>query len=225
MRFLIMANGDYGELEWYRERRRSCDRLICADGGAAWAGRLSMLPDWVIGDMDSISKADRELLERSGTVFHIYPQEKDYTDTQLAMTLAAQNEASEITVWGGMGNRLDHTLANLFSAGLHVQHGIDVRFEAPAVTVYLVRDRLVLCGRAGETVSVLALGDRAAGVVLQGFRYPLNGVVLEGNLPCGISNVITSSESLIQVASGVLAVFYYRVLPERLSTALSRGGK
>lgn len=208
-KFLIMANGDYGDPAWYRKRRHDYDRIICADGGACQAVSLGIRPDWVIGDMDSISQSGRELLERAGAAMIVLPTAKDFTDTHHALELAVSEGAGTISIWGGTGSRLDHTLANLRSAGLLASQGLEVRFESPAMTIYLVRDCLELHGREGDTVSVLALGDRATGVTLRGFEYPLDDVVLEGNRPCGISNVITGVISRVRVASGLLAVFHH----------------
>ncbi|MGD0153539.1 MAG: thiamine diphosphokinase [Thermacetogeniaceae bacterium] len=209
MKFLIMTNGDYGSLDWYRGQKERFDRVIGVDGGASQAIRLDIVPHWVIGDLDSLNQADRDALEKLGAVFYIYPAEKDYTDTQLALELAQKEGAGEIVIWGGTGDRLDHTFSNLFSAARLAEQGIAIRFEHPRITIYLVRDRLVLPGQAGDTVSLIVLGDRAEGVTLQGFRYPLHNAVLDGHWPCTLSNVIAGPNPSIQVASGVLAVFHH----------------
>ncbi len=214
MKFLIMANGKYGDLAWYKGRTELFDRVVCVDGGAGTARRLGIVPDWIVGDMDSIDEEDRASMERAGVRFAIYPAEKDFTDTQLALDLARREGAREVAVWGGTGSRLDHTLSNLFNAAKLVEDGIDVRFEAPGLTIYLVGDRLIVPGRVGDTVSVLVLGDRATGVTEEGFRYPLHQVVLDGRCQYAVSNVITKPNPSIRVATGILAVFHYRTLPE-----------
>ena len=210
MRFLIMTNGDYGDLNWYRGRAERFERVICVDGGARWARMLGIMPDWIVGDMDSITEADRKCMEQAGVCFKVFPQEKDFTDTQLALELALNEDCREIVVWGGAGSRLDHTLSNLFSAVLPVQKGVSVLFEAPGVDVYVINERLLLPGHPGDTVSLIVLGDKADGVVLRGFRYPLNGVVLEGRWQWAVSNVIVAKGPIVQVSSGVLAVFHYK---------------
>ena len=209
MKCLIMANGEYGSLDWYRGQTERFDRVIGVDGGASRAIRLGIVPHWVIGDLDSLSVADKDALEEQGAVFCIYPPEKDYTDTQLALELAQKEGAGEIILWGGTGDRLDHTLSNLFSAARMAEQGIAIRFENPRVTIYLAHDRLVVPGQAGDTVSLIVLGDRAEGVTLQGFRYPLHNAALDGHWLCTLSNVIAEPNPSIQVASGVLAVFHH----------------
>jgi thiamine pyrophosphokinase len=209
MKCLIMANGEYGTSDWYDGRARGYDRVIAADGGASLALRLGIVPNWVVGDLDSLTQADREILEGLGAVFYVYSPEKDDTDTQLALGLAQKEGADEIVVWGGAGDRIDHTLSNLFSAAGFVEQGIAIRFEHPRVTVYLVCDRLVVPGRVGDTVSLIALGNGAAGVSLDGFRYPLREAVLDYRRPYTVSNVIVEPDPSVRVTSGVLAVVHY----------------
>jgi len=205
-----MANGEYGDLDWYRERAQGYDRVIAADGGAGLAVKLDLVPDWVVGDLDSLAQADGEKLDQLGAVFYVYPPEKDDTDGQLALRLAQKEGADEIVVWGGMGGRLDHALSNLFSAAGFVEQGIAVRFEHPQVTVYLVRDRLVgVPGRVGDTVSLITLGLGASGVSLDGFQYPLREADLDYRRPYTISNIIVEPDPCVRVTSGILAVIHY----------------
>lgn len=213
VKFLIMTNGSYGDLNWYREQQTdSFDRIICVDGGAGRARALGLIPAWVVGDLDSIRDGDRRYMEMTGVRFKTFPRQKNHTDTQLALELSAEQGAKKIVVWGGTGTRLDHTLSNIFSAVALLEQGIDVLFDSPGVTVYLIRDRLVLPGSVGDTVSLIALGEKAHGVNLQGFHYPLQDAVLESRWQWAVSNIIANTHPVVQVDSGVLAVFHYKIL-------------
>jgi thiamine pyrophosphokinase len=213
VKFLVMANGFYGDLRWYKNHMDRFDRIICVDGGAGQARRLGIIPDWIVGDMDSISEEDREYMKKAGVDFKIYPAEKDDTDQQLALKLAEEKGAANISVWGGTGSRLDHTFSSLCSAGSLAAKGIDIRFEAPDLTIYIIKNRLVIPGRIGETVSLIVLGEKATGVFLRGFQFPLNNALLKGNWQYAISNTIVGINPVVQVESGILAVFHYRSLP------------
>jgi thiamine pyrophosphokinase len=211
VKFLIMTNGAYDDLNWYRKQRTDCfDRIICVDGGAGRARALSLTPHWIVGDLDSICEEDRRYMEIAGVPFKTFPCEKNHTDTQLALGLAAGEGAKKVVVWGGTGSRLDHTISNICSAAALLTRGIDVLFDSPGVTVYLVKDQLVLPGSVGDTVSLIVLGDRAAGVNLHGFQYPLRDAVLESRWQWAVSNVITEPGPVVKVASGNLAVFHYK---------------
>lgn len=211
---LILCNGEYGEPSWYRCRLSGYSRVICTDGAARMARRIGIVPDLVVGDMDSIAAEDRESLESAGARFQVYPPEKDLTDTQIAYEIAREQGAAFVTVWGGTGSRLDHTLSTLCNAFRLVEHGIDVCFASPDVTIHLVRGRLVMTGTPGDTVSLVVLGDRATGVTLTGFRYPLRNATLEGTWQIGVSNSMTQAGPVVEVADGNVAVFHYHRLPE-----------
>ncbi|MGB4503626.1 MAG: thiamine diphosphokinase [Syntrophaceticus sp.] len=213
MKILIMTNGEYGRLEWYAEHKGEFEQVICVDGGAGWARKLGITPNWVVGDLDSINDDDRRYMEQSGVQFSCHPSQKDTTDTQISLQLADQLGADEVTIWGGTGPRIDHTLSNLYSAAYFALRGKTVQFDSPALAIYLVKDSLTLSGEIGNTVSVLALGGGAAGVTLEGFQYPLENAEVDSLWQFGISNVIKDKPQVISVVSGILAVFYYRELP------------
>ena len=42
-----------------------------------------------------------------------FKPEKDFTDLELAIKTAVESEFTELEIIGGMGGRLDHTVANL----------------------------------------------------------------------------------------------------------------
>ena len=211
-----MTNGEYGEHEWYRRNISGYSRIICVDGAANMACRLGMVShlDLIVGDMDSITPDNRDRLELAGVQSLVYPPEKDLTDTQIAYEIAQQQGAASITVWGGTGSRLDHTLSTLHNAFWLVEHGIDVCFASPDVTIHLLRDRLVLTGNPGDTVSLIVLGDTATGVTLKGFHYPLTDATINGTWQFCVSNIMTEIHPVIEGASGNIAVFHYHVLPD-----------
>lgn len=208
MAALIMANGDYTDPEWYGTRTREFDFVICADGGAVSAKQIGILPDIITGDLDSINESVLSFMKERGVQFSIYPPEKDFTDTYLALDAAAKEGLTDLVIWGGTGGRLDHTLANLQTAAFFVKKGMGIRFESPSETVYIIKDDLILKGHPGDTVSVLALNERAEGVTLTGFKYPLNNAALNSDQPTGISNILLDIEARIRLRSGILAVFH-----------------
>jgi thiamine pyrophosphokinase len=210
LRYLIMTNGEYGELEWYRRQSGSFDRIICVDGAARWARALGIVPDWLVGDMDSIKPADRSFMEKAGVRVKTFPKHKDYTDTQLALTLAVEEGAGKLVVWGGTGSRLDHTWSNICSASSFLERHIETVFDSPDVTIYLLNHILRLPAAVGDTVSLIVIGDRATGVTLQGFGYPLQEAHLESQWQWAVSNVVTEHNPVVKVTSGNLAVFHYK---------------
>ena len=159
MRFLLMANGEYGELSWYRPFKDGFDRIICIDGGTDQAMAMGMTPWWVVGDMDSISEEATAYAASRGAAFTVVPREKDNTDFQLALELAEKDGATSIIVWGHRYSP-DHSLSNLFSATRLVLQGIEVCFRSPGRCLS-GKPPSAVPGKVGDTVSLITLGDEA----------------------------------------------------------------
>ncbi|NLP30182.1 MAG: thiamine diphosphokinase [Clostridiales bacterium] len=208
MTSLIMINGEYSDDSWYQSRAHNFEFVLCGDGGANYARKYNIRPDLILGDMDSITDENLSYFKERNVEILTVPREKDFTDTQLSLYHMQNMGIKDITIWGGIGNRLDHTLANLYSAVDYVKKGIKITFESPSLTIHIIIDRLIIKGDVGDTISVLALSEYAKGVSLDGFKYPLKEVELEAFNPIGISNVLVNNEARVKVAEGVLAVFH-----------------
>ena len=212
MSSLIMSNGEYGDSRWYVLQKANFEHIICADGAAAKAREFGIMPHILVGDMDSIDPNDLLFMEQNQVKFYRQPPEKDFTDTFLALQVAEENHWDDITIWGGTGGRLDHTLANLFGAISFVKRGMNLIFDEQGSTIYIVRDQLALPGKIGDTVSIFPMGETVTGLTLTGFKYPLENAVLEPEFPIGISNELVEKENHISVDSGILAVFHNKIL-------------
>jgi thiamine pyrophosphokinase len=77
------------------------DRTIASDGGYDHCRLIGFEPDMVVGDQDSI-QADIVAQQT-------YPREKDFTDLEAALQIAAE-VSHEIVVLGATGGRQDHFL-------------------------------------------------------------------------------------------------------------------
>ena len=80
---------------------------------------------------------------------------------------------AEVWIWGALGHRVDHILANISLLVQGSKRGIEVKLIDAWCEVFLIDRRTVLEGEAGQTVSLLPFGGAASGVTLTGFEYPL----------------------------------------------------
>lgn len=209
MKFVVLANGEYGSLEGYRHIVGNEDIVLCADGGANYAYELGLVPAFIVGDMDSIKPEVKEYYTSHHVQVKKYPRRKDFTDTQLVLSLAEEMGADEIVFLGTLGKRLDHTLSNLYCGIELVQKGKKVVHFTPEYAVYLTNKVLEITGQKGDMVSVLPLSEQARGVCEKGFEYPLENVLLEKKNPYTVSNILAAEKGEICVEEGVLAVFHY----------------
>jgi thiamine pyrophosphokinase len=215
MRTIIVAGGRTNCTDTWRKWLRPGDYVIGADGGAARALAWDLVPDLVIGDMDSLSARQRRALETRGCHFMVHPRAKDETDLELALTYAAEQGAEEIVILGALGGRLDHTLANLLLLALPQLAGRSVRLVDGLEQALLLRggERLVLEGQPGDLVSLLPLGGDAHGVTTSGLAWLLDAGNLRFAFTRGVSNEMTHNRATIRLDDGLLLVVHRETLP------------
>jgi len=180
--------------------------LICTDGAAERVKKLGRVPDLIVGDMDSVDEATLAYFEQKGSRIIRHPADKDETDTQLALELAFEMNPEAIRIFGALGGRIDHALANISLLVMCAKKGIDTRIVDRECELFVVDGSCVIDGREGETVSLLPLSLDVRGITLDGFEYPLSGAVMEIGVPYGISNRLTGTRGKISVKSGYLLV-------------------
>ncbi|HOI73950.1 MAG TPA: thiamine diphosphokinase [Syntrophales bacterium] len=207
----ILAGGPLQDPEFLRERVDSIRpvAILCADGGASHARKLGLVPKAIIGDMDSLDDETARFFSTRGCRLLRHPPEKDETDTELALTEALGMNPDAVWIFGALGRRLDHTLANLSLLACDAARGVDVRLLDPSCEAFLVRDMRILEGEPGQTVSVFPLGEAAEGIDLEGFEYPLAGAEMRAGKPYGVSNRLIASRGSIRVRRGALLVIRY----------------
>ena len=110
MRALIIANGEGPSKDLVRALRDAVDTVIAADGGADVALAAGVVPDFVVGDLDSVSEAAR--LRIAAERFHL-DADPEATDLQKTIRFAIEKGASEVDIVAWGGGRADHALANL----------------------------------------------------------------------------------------------------------------
>ncbi|WP_057735988.1 thiamine diphosphokinase [Liquorilactobacillus uvarum] len=88
---------------------------IGADRGALHLVKNGIRPELVIGDFDSSTSAEKQLIKDAVPEVITAKPEKDDTDTELALKKIIERYGScKIKIFGATGGRLDHLLANLF---------------------------------------------------------------------------------------------------------------
>ena len=83
--------------------------VVAADAGADRLLKYNIVPDMIIGDLDSVSDKTVTRLEK----WTVANKDVQKTDLEKAMDYAFKQGAKEITVIGWSGGRIDHTLAAL----------------------------------------------------------------------------------------------------------------
>jgi thiamine pyrophosphokinase len=212
MRTAIFSGGTYRDPEFYRDRIMRADLIIAADSGGSALLSLGVTPHLLVGDMDSIGTGVLAEIRRRGAEVIEMPPEKDYTDTEIAVRQALDRGAAEIEICGGLGSRLDHTLANVSLLIYAGQHGATARIVTEDQDAYFLTAGAEnpIEGGIGDTVSLIALSDPTTGVTTHDLKYPLVEADLRLLSPLGVSNEIAGPNPWVEFREGRLLLVAVR---------------
>lgn len=180
--------------------------IICTDGAAERMREIGRVPHMIVGDMDSIREETLSYFEGKGSRIVRCPERKDETDTQIALECAFEMAPERIRIFGALGGRIDHALANIALLVMCEERGIDAKIVDEECELFVISDSCVIDSRKDETVSLLPLSTDVRGITLDGFEYPLTGATMAIGVPYGISNRLIGTRGTISVESGYLLV-------------------
>lgn len=215
-RIVIFANGELPNLEFARSLLSSDDYLIAADGGANHLLKMGILPDIVIGDLDSIDEDTLFELTSADVEIKQYSEDKDETDIELALRYAAELRPLSILIVGALGGRLDQTLANLSiltdpalpAVDIHLDDGVEQAFFCKASAAK--RGQVEVRGRSGDVVSLIPWNGLVEGITTEGLQWPLYGETLFPSKSRGVSNVMLAESASVKIEKGLLLVVHRR---------------
>lgn len=206
MKSIIIAHGDNIEKEIATREINSADFIICADGGAEYAFQNGIIPDYLIGDFDSIDNSIYDYYADKGVIIEKFPVEKDYTDTEICIIKALELGSTEIGIMAGIGSRIDHSLGNIGLLHYCSKKGIRGYIISSMAYIYHCTDEITLLGEIGDTVSLIPFNGDASGIYTEGLKYSLNDAKIDFGSPLGISNVMTDNRCKIRLKSGEMLV-------------------
>lgn len=203
---IVICSG--GSLDhWALPIINQADYKIGVDRGALFLINHQLSPDLSLGDFDSISQEQMQLVQqRSNKVLDYDAINKDYTDTQLAVIEAIKRKPSEIHIVGGLGTRFDHSLATVQLLELGVEQQIPITIHDQHNKIVLVNHMKHVQRDHYRYISLIPLTDIVTGITLEGFKYPLTDATLHRGFTIGISNELTNDSGFITVASGQLLI-------------------
>ncbi|MDR2535969.1 MAG: thiamine diphosphokinase [Treponema sp.] len=199
VRGIAFIGGEGPEPNKSRRLAAGADIIVAADSGLIAAEEAGVKPDWIIGDMDSLNDPSR-LETYPPQRIRLYPADKDYTDTELALMLLWEKGCEEIGLIGGGGGRTDHLFAiralferprcpdQWFTAGeeLHCLKAPDsVRFRV----------------LPGNLISLFPVGAGPWSAKSQGLKWTLDGLLWDPGI-FGISNAALETHFSVSAEKG-----------------------
>ena len=112
-------------------------------------------------------------------------------------------------IYGGLGGRLDHTLANLQTLCFLSQQGAEATLIGEGSCIRAVTNGEITFDESLEgIISIFCLTGVAKGVTLTGLKYPLDNGVMTSQMPLGVSNEFIGQKSTVRVTDGTLIVIW-----------------
>jgi thiamine pyrophosphokinase len=187
--------------------------IAAADSGLTLAEAAGLAPDWIIGDMDSLTCEERLNRYPAERIIR-YPADKDYTDTELALVLLREKGCGEIWIIGGGGGRSAHFfgIRELFE-GVGPQGPGDAspnRWLTATEDIYCIEGPsggVTMSLKPGAVVSVFIIGGGPWKAESKGLKWPLDNVRWKRGMT-GLSNIATNGEIAINSKQGRFMIMF-----------------
>lgn len=209
MKVCILLNGKINDYSIIKQfiNNQNYDYIICADGGANHAYKMNITPNYIIGDLDSINKETIDFYKKQNVLFEEFPSKKNETDSELCIFLSKSLNANKIDLFGTLGGRIDHILANINLLYYIREQEIIPRIISEQEEIYIATNECVkIKGNVNDIISIIPIKGDAKGVTLENLEYPLNNYDMNYSTPLGISNIMLSEECKIAVKKGSLLI-------------------
>jgi len=209
VRAAVFLNGSPDPPGLIRKAAGRADLVVAADGGARHALEAGVVPDLIVGDMDSLGEELAREAERRGASLERHPARKDKMDGHLAALAARRLGASEADLLCATGGRISALFAvpHVLLAAERV--GLRSTVVAGWGGAFVIEDgSRTLEGEPRDSVSIFPLSGPATGVTLEGLVYPLEDARLEPGDTLGFHNELADREARVSVGSGALLVVH-----------------
>ena len=181
------------------------DEIIAVDSGVEHIFKLSLDPNTLIGDLDSISENSLDKVKKNGVDIIAFNSNKDQTDFELALNYLEGVENSIIYIIGGESGEIDH----LLSIFLLIP---SKSFFENIIWVYgdkkiIFRQKLKLNVKKMSKFSIIPLSD-LSNLSIDGAEWNLENKNIQFGETTTLRNVANKDEINVNCDTGVFAFIY-----------------
>ena len=202
-RAVIISNGSFFDYDYIKSQITDDDFIICADGAAHHLKNIGVSPNVWIGDFDSCKMNEEEFIDftKNSKVVRLNPI-KDSTDTESACDYAVDNGYKSIVIFGALGSRFDHELANVFLLFKLEKAGVEAKIVNERNVIYLAKEENLIYQGDFENVSLIPVCKKIEGVTITGMYYELENADISRGSSLGVSNKLISDIGKITIKKG-----------------------
>ncbi len=188
--------------------------VIAVDKGLEFLYDHKVMPDYIVGDFDSVRAEIAEYYRNETNVpIREFNPVKDASDTEIAIRMAITLGADEMVILGATGGRIDHLWANVQTLYIPYKAGINAEILDSQNRIRLIGGGETHLRREeayGKYFSVFPLGEEILGFSIEGAKYPLSNHVLTPYDSLCVSNEIAGEEVVIQFPVGTVILMETR---------------
>lgn len=208
-RVVIFVNGILPNLQSAKKLLRPNDFLLGVDAGTRFILELGLMPNLVIGDLDSLTKDDLAKISAANVNILKYPADKNETDLELAIQRALELNPDSVIIAAALGGRMDQILANISLLTNDALSQKDIRLDDGVEEIFFCKETAQVNGNIGDTVSLIPWQGNVSGVVTTGLKWQLKNETLFSHKTRGISNEMTQMTASITIHSGLLLIIHH----------------
>lgn len=173
------------------------DRYIGCDYGAYVCAQANIMMQVAVGDFDSVTSEQFEIIKKHSFEVITLPQDKDVSDTEFALSFSSSDD--EVVIIGGLGGRIDHEWSNMLCL-LRYPHAKLVNDH----NVICVVDKKMNIKKDKQYMSLFPMSETL--VTLQGVKYPLQNKTLQAFDTLCLSNEIVDDHAIIEVSQPCIMI-------------------
>jgi len=205
-----MAGGPiryWPNLDVYREK---ADVWVGVDRGVLALLQQDIIPHLSLGDFDSVTKDELQMMQAQLPEVSLFPSEKDETDLEIALNWAIGQKPKNIYILGATGGRIDHFLGNIQllqqETVLHCLDEVNIYIidEKNSITVKRPGTYDIQYDSKKKYFSLLSVTKEVTGITLTGFKYPLHQARLTRGSTLCISNELISEYGNVSFEKGII---------------------
>ena len=197
---LIIANGQSKNKTFIKTCAKKADFILALDGGADTALKAGIMPNLVIGDLDSISQNAKNKIGKEKL---LKISRQDNTDLEKGLDFARYFKVPNITIICAQGGRLDFTLSN-FSSVFNYIDKAEIIFKTSSCDIYPIKKSTKFTCKKGAKVSLIPTGN-TRGLTLKNLKYTLENATFKIG-QTAVSNIALKNTFEVSFTKGQLLV-------------------
>lgn len=183
---------------------KNIDKIIAVDGGANKIKKLDLIPDLIIGDLDSLTQINKEYYQKQQVKIIKHPVEKDQTDSELAVDYCLKENFDKLYLISALGGRVDQQLANINLLEYINELSLKAEIISKNVEIAVIETTKKFINKKGYRLSLIPQTKEIKGLKIKGCKYNLESRDIYRSKSRGISNLIERDQAEISLESGLL---------------------